>query len=128
MSKRDNYYGLILVADDNEGNRDVLNLFLSASGYRVLEACDGLEAVALATNSRPNLILMDLSMPVMDGFTAIRLIRETPEISDIPIIACTAHHSYRLQALGAGFNEFLTKPLDFTLLDKTLGRLLGPTL
>lgn len=127
LSKRDNSYRLILVVDDNEGNREVLNFFLSESGYRVVEACNGLEAVAIATKACPDLILMDLAMPVMDGFDAIRLIRETAHISSIPIIACTAYYSHRLAALGAGFNEFLIKPLDFALLDKTLSRFLTPS-
>jgi two-component system, sensor histidine kinase and response regulator len=70
---------------------------------------------------------MDLAMPVMDGFSATRFIRETAEISNIPIIACTAYDSHRLAAFGAGFNEFLIKPLDFALLDKTLSRFLTPS-
>ena len=61
----------------------------------VAEASNGLEALAVARDAHPDLIVMDLSMPLMDGFTAVRLIRETAEISDIPIAACTAHHSYR---------------------------------
>jgi two-component system cell cycle response regulator DivK len=118
LSRRDNSCSLILVVDDNENNREVLNLFLSGSGYRVVEARNGLHAVAVAINTCPNLILMDLSMPVMDGFSAVRLIREIAEISEIPIVACTANDSHRLAALAAGFNGFLTKPLDFAVLDK----------
>jgi two-component system, cell cycle response regulator DivK len=103
LSKRDNSYGLILVVDDNENNREVLNLFLAGRGYKTVEASNGLEAVAIAISSCPDLILMDLSMPVMDGFTAVRLIRAPAETSGIPIVACTAYHLHRDAALGAGF-------------------------
>jgi CheY-like chemotaxis protein len=110
---------MILVVDDNESTREILNLFLSRGGYNVIEACDGLEAVKVATRECPDLIIMDLSMPVMDGFGAVRLLREVPEVREVPVIACTAHDTsiHRLQAMAVGFNEFLPKPIDFTKLD-----------
>ena len=124
MNKRE-AHRLILVVDDNDDNRELLNLFLSDTGYVVVEARNGLEAIATASKSSPDLILMDLLMPVMDGFAAVRVIRQTAEISEIPIVACTALHSYRFAALDSGFDEFLTKPLDFRVLDKTLCQFLA---
>ncbi len=92
----------------------------------MIEARDGLEAIKIATSKCPDLILMDLSMPVMDGFEAVRLLREVPEVRDVPIIACTAHDttSHRVQAVGVGCNDFLPKPIDFTRLDYLLRQFL----
>jgi CheY-like chemotaxis protein len=126
MGQRDKSCHVILVVDDNESTREILNLFLSRGGYDVIEACDGLEAVKVATSECPDLIIMDLSMPVMDGFGAVRLLREVPEVREVPVIACTAHDTstHRLQAMAVGFNEFLPKPIDFTKLDSLLGQFL----
>lgn len=113
-----------MVVDDQEGNREVLRMFLSWGGYVVREASDGLEAVNLATKDRPDLIFMDLAMPRMDGFNATRLLRESSETRDVPIVAYTAHDTpdYRSRALRTGFNEFLTKPIDFKTLESVLDR------
>ncbi len=120
---------LILVVDDHEVNRELLAIYLGSCGYRVIEARDGLEAVRLATKEWPHLIIMDLSMPVLDGFEAVRLIRAVPVISEVPIVAYTAHDSrtHRAQAMGMGFNEFLSKPIDFTELDAVVDRFLNAT-
>ena len=117
---------MILVADDNESIRELLKLFLSDSGYNVIEARDGLEAIRLATSECPDLIIMDLAMPVMDGFGAVRVLREVPEVREVPVIACTAHDTDtdRLEALAVGFNEFLPKPIDFNRLDFIVGQFL----
>jgi CheY-like chemotaxis protein len=117
---------VILVVDDNESNREVLSVFLSTSGYIVIEACNGVEAVRLATSECPDLIIMDLSMPVMDGFGAIRILRNVPEVCEVPIVACTAHDTstHRAQAMSVGFDEFLTKPIDFARLDFVVDRFL----
>ena len=117
---------VILVVDDQTDNRELLNIFLSRLGYGVIEACNGLEAVKLATSDCPDLIIMDLSMPVMDGFNAVRLLREMSETSSVPVVACTAHHTatHRMQALSVGFNEVLAKPIDFTKLHGVLERFL----
>jgi CheY-like chemotaxis protein len=115
-----------MVVDDNEGNREILNLFLSSCGYNVIEACNGLEAVRIAISECPDLIIMDLAMPVMDGYGAVRLLREAPKICDVPIVACTAHDTatHRIQAMRVGFNEFLTKPIDFMKLNFVIERFL----
>jgi len=117
---------LILVVDDHEGNRELLVIYLGSCGYSVIEASNGIEAVKIATSELPQLIIMDLSMPVLDGFEAARLIREVLVISEVPMVAYTAHESrtYRDQAMKVGFNEFLTKPVDFTELDSVIDRFL----
>jgi CheY-like chemotaxis protein len=126
MNQSEKSFHLILVVDDNEANRELLNVFLCGMGYSVIEARDGLEAVEVATSECPDLIIMDLSMPVLDGFGAMRLLREVPAVREVPAIACTAQDtsSHRLQALGVGFNEFLPKPIDFTRLTSLLNQFL----
>jgi CheY-like chemotaxis protein len=115
-----------MVVDDYDLNRELLSVFLSARGYNVIEACNGLEAVKIATSVFPDLIIMDLSMPVMDGFGAVRILRELPEIREVPIVACTAHDTstHRDLAIREGFNEFLTKPIDFNQLNNVVDRFL----
>jgi len=126
MTEQSGVGGVILIVDDNEGIRELLNLFLSSSGYNVIEASNGLEAVKIATGECPDLIIMDLAMPVMDGYGAVRLLREVPEIRHVPIVACTAYDTatHRIQAMRVGFNEFLTKPIDFTRLNFLIDRFL----
>ncbi len=117
---------LILVVDDHDVNRELLSIYLGSCGYNVIEASNGVEAVRIATSEMPHLIIMDLSMPVLDGFEAARLMREVPVISQVPILAYTAHDScsHRDQAMRVGFNEFLTKPVDFTELEAVIERFL----
>jgi CheY-like chemotaxis protein len=126
MGQKDSSCHVILVVDDQEDNREILNTVLRNLGYRVIEACNGLEAVKVATRECPDLIIMDLSMPVLDGFGAVRLLREVPQVQHVPVVACTAHDttSHKLQAIDAGFNEFLTKPIDFSKLSEVLDQLL----
>lgn len=125
MSERDKSY-LVLVVDDSECHRELLSVFLGVLGYKVAEASDGLEAVKIARSVCPDLIIMDLSMPVMDGYGAVRILREVPETSAVPIVACTAHDvlTHRDQAMSLGFNEILTKPIDFTNLNVVIDRYL----
>jgi CheY-like chemotaxis protein len=125
MSDDDNQL-TILVVDDHECNREILNMFLSTHGYNVIEASNGLEAVRAAISKPPDLIIMDLAMPVLDGYGAVRLLREVPKICEVPIVACTAFDkaTHRAQALSVGFNEFLTKPIDFIELNFVIDRFL----
>ena len=99
---------------------------LELAGYRVLEAENGLEAVEVAREEHPDAILMDMSLPVMDGCQATRRIREHPELRNIPIIACTAHNrwEWRGKAIVAGCTDFITKPLDSEGLTTVLSRYL----
>ena len=85
-----------------------------------------MEAIKVATRECPDLIIMDLSMPVLDGFAAVRLLREVPHVQNVPVVACTAHDTatHKVQALSVGFNEFLTKPIDFRKLDNVLNQFL----
>lgn len=122
----DNCSHVILVVDDQESNRELLSTILIHLGYRVIEAADGLEAVKLARRECPDLIIMDLSMPVIDGFGALRLLRDVPQIREVPVVACTAHDTstHKHQALSVGFNEFLAKPIDFRKLSGVLNQFL----
>lgn len=111
----------ILLVEDNEMNRDMLSRRLARKGYEVVLAVDGDEGVAMAKSQQPDLILMDMSLPVLDGWEATRAIRAEPATRAIPIIALTAHamDGERAKALEAGCNDFDTKPVDLPrLLEK----------
>jgi len=111
----------ILLVEDNEMNRDMLSRRLQRKGYEVAMAVDGGEGVAMAASEQPDLILMDMSLPVLNGWDATRRIKATPALERIPIIALTAHAmaSDREQALAAGCDGFETKPIDLPqLLEK----------
>ena len=110
----------ILLVEDNEDNRDMLSRRLIRKGYEVLLAADGGAGVAQALSEQPNLILMDMSLPVLDGWEATRQIKALPETSSIPVIALTAHamSGDREKSEAAGCDDYDTKPVD-------LPRLLG---
>lgn len=124
MAEGDKRQKTILVVDDYQSLRDVTRHALESCGYRVVEAADGLEAVALAQSVRPDLILMDLSMPTLDGFAALHRIRRLFGMSGVPVIAVSAHTApeVRSDALAAGFCEFFVKPVDFVRLCDTIER------
>ena len=105
----------ILLVEDNEMNRDMLSRRLERRGFEVLCAEDGAAGVEMARATGPDLILLDMSLPVMDGWTAARKLRDDPDTADVPIIALTAHAMAgdRAKALAAGCNEYDTKPIDF---------------
>jgi two-component system, cell cycle response regulator DivK len=107
----------ILVAEDMEDTRQLMKILLEMFGYIVIEAKNGQQAVKNAAQYHPDLILMDMSMPVMDGLTATKAIRKFNEKIKIPIIAVTAFgkHFYE-QAIGAGCNDLISKPVDFDTL------------
>jgi len=104
----------ILYVEDNEDNIYMLKSRLSRAGYTVIIATDGAQGVALAASERPDLVLMDLSLPVLDGWEAARRIKAAPETSRIPIIALTAHAmpGDQEKALAAGCDDFDTKPVE----------------
>lgn len=111
----------VLLVEDNEMNRDMLSRRLERKGFHVVFALDGKAAVDLAEKERPDLILMDMSLPVMDGWEATRQIKANSELKEIPIIALTAHamSGDREKALEVGCEEYDTKPVDFPrLIDK----------
>jgi len=116
----------VMVVEDFEDNRFMMRRLLEMSGYHVLEAINGEEAVKLAERERPDLILMDLSLPLLDGLAATRRIREVEELRDVPIVAVSAHDTadFHADALAAGCNDYVTKPIDFDQLESLLTRLL----
>jgi CheY-like chemotaxis protein len=105
----------VLVVDDVVDNIVVISLTLQQAGYRVVTATNGEEAINVATLSNPNIILMDIGMPVLDGLGAARKMREDPALSRIPIIAITAFNTdgFLRAAYDVGFNGYLTKPINF---------------
>jgi CheY-like chemotaxis protein len=104
----------ILVIEDNEQNRILMRQILTYHGYDVLEAADGLTGLEMARAHMPALILLDIQMPVMNGFMVIRELRNNPELRKIKVIAVTsfAMKGDREKALQAGFDEYVTKPID----------------
>jgi two-component system, cell cycle response regulator DivK len=108
----------ILLIEDNEMNRDMLARRLARRGYEVLTAVDGAEGVRLAHDERPELILMDMSLPVLDGWEATRRLKSDAATASVPIIALTAHamSSDEAQARAAGCDDFDTKPVDLSRL------------
>ena len=118
---------IIIVVDDCADIRLMLSIMLTLRGHRVLEAENGQVAIELAQCNCPDLILMDLYMPVLDGFAATRRLREIDELSHIPIIAVSANsnESHKADALAAGCNEYISKPINFEQLDHLLHSLLA---
>jgi CheY-like chemotaxis protein len=117
----------ILLVEDNEMNRDMLSRRLERRGYEVVIATDGAEGVAKALSEAPGLILMDMSLPVLDGWEATRRIKASPATGAIPVIALTAHamSGDRERALEAGCDDFDTKPVDLPRLLAKIEALLG---
>jgi CheY-like chemotaxis protein len=117
----------ILLVEDNEMNRDMLSRRLSRRGFEVLLAENGQAGVDLTASQRPDLILMDMSLPVVDGWEATRRIKADPSTSDIPVIALTAHAmaSDREMALQAGCDDYDSKPVDLARLIRKIEQLLG---
>ena len=116
----------LLLVEDTEDNRFMMRRLLEMEGYRVVEARNGEEAVKVAKDEKPALILMDLSLPVIDGLAATKLIRRMPEFKDVPIIAVSAHDiaDFQEEALTAGCNRYITKPIDFGELENLISELL----
>jgi len=117
----------ILVVEDFEDNRFMMRRLLEMSGYLVVEAVNGQEAVEISQRTLPDLILMDLSLPLLDGLSATRRIRTRPELEKVPIVAVSAHDTadFHAEALAAGCNEYVTKPIDFDELEELLKRLIN---
>lgn len=117
----------ILVVEDNQDNMTLICDILISLKYTVLQAVDGEQGIAAAASERPDLILMDLSLPRVDGWTATRRIKADPELKDIPIIALTAHAMIgdRERALAAGCDDYLSKPINIRELAAKLRQLLG---
>ena len=110
--------GPVLLVEDNELNREMLTRRLRRAGLEVVTAADGREALACMQEQQPAVVLMDMSLPVLDGWTACRMAREDEQLRHIPIIALTAHamEEDRVKAMNAGCDDYATKPVDFPAL------------
>lgn len=103
---------LVLIAEDHEDSRDALHTLLNALGYRVVVAGNGAEAVQAARAAKPDLILMDMMMPSVDGFEATRTLRADPAFREVPIVAITAMEGAREAVFEAGCSDVVVKPID----------------
>jgi two-component system, cell cycle response regulator DivK len=114
----------IMVVEDYDDTRMLLREVLETKGYRVLEAINGQEAVDVSKREQPDLILMDLDLPILDGIAATQQIRQQADMDEVPIVAVTAYPmSYtRVKAFAKGCNEYLPKPIDFVELEEVLNR------
>ncbi len=117
----------ILLVEDMPDTRKLLRLLFIAEGYEVLTASDGLSGVEIAIRELPDAIIMDMSLPNLDGYNAAKLIRREPALRDVPLIACTAFNrwEWRGKAIAAGFDAFMTKPIDLERLTTTVAALLA---
>lgn len=118
---------LILIVEDNEDCRLLLKYLLNIWNYRSVEAIDGWEAIRRTEETKPDLILMDVRLPGIDGIEATRLIRAMPNVGRVPIIfvSASAEKSFQTAAIAAGGNEYMVKPLDFEQLKNTLEKYIG---
>jgi two-component system cell cycle response regulator DivK len=116
----------ILIVEDNEMNRDMLSRRLERRGFVIVMAVDGQQGVEMARSEKPDLILMDMSLPVMDGWTATRAIKDDAELAKIPVIALTAHamEGDREKAMAAGCDDYDTKPIELPRLLEKIGKFL----
>ena len=119
---------LILVVDDSADNVAMISLDLQQQGYRVVTASNGEDAITVATQMMPNLILMDINLPTLDGLGATRRIREYDALREVPVVAITAFgtEGFQRAAYDAGVSGYLTKPLDLDRMHQLIARLLSP--
>ena len=127
MSNKNSNGRTILLVEDYQETRTMLRMWLERRGYRLVEAADGQEAVDLAPLAHPDLILMDLRLPELNGIAATRRLREHAELKNVPVVVLSALDPamFREAALKAGCVEYLTKPIDLDKLEDLLIRLLG---
>jgi CheY-like chemotaxis protein len=116
----------ILIAEDNATNRELFRELLEARGYSVVEACDGQEALQVLHQTQPDILLLDIGMPILDGFAVVSEIRKDPNLTALPILGVTAYamQGDRERILSSGFDGYLSKPIDAKLLAAELERLL----
>ena len=116
----------ILIAEDNATNRELFRELLEARGYDVDEASDGPEALRMLEQTQPDILLLDIGMPVLDGFAVVRAIRENPRLAALPVLAVTAYamQGDRERILTSGFDGYLSKPINAKSLAEELERLL----
>jgi len=116
----------VLIAEDNPVNRELLRELLEIRGYTVSEACNGQEALAMVEQSPPNILLLDIGMPLLDGFAVVRKLRENPRFTSLPVVAVTAYamQGDREKVMRSGFDGYLSKPVNSSSLVQELDRLL----
>jgi len=116
----------VLIAEDNAVNRELLRELLETRGYVVDEACDGQVALEMIEQMRPDILLLDIGMPVLDGFAVVLRIRENPRFAALPVLAVTAYamQGDREKILNSGFDGYLSKPVNWTVLEEEINRLL----
>lgn len=116
----------VLIVEDNVDNRDMMQFLLERAGYTVSTAETGKEALAIAHREKPDVILMDLSMPEMDGWTAARELRKDPLLVDVPLIAVTAHTlpGDRRRVLDSGFDSYMSKPINVRMFDAMVAQVI----
>lgn len=126
MAEKDSQHKTVLIVEDSEDARYFMRLELEQLGYRIVEADNGEKAVEVAERERPDIILMDLSLPIMDGIAATEKIRTCDGFQTVPVIAVTAHQEtdFRADAKAAGFNAYVTKPIDMPWLSELIEGLL----
>jgi CheY-like chemotaxis protein len=117
----------VLIAEDNPTNRELLRELLEIRGYTVAEACNGKEALAMVEAALPDILLLDIGMPVLDGFGVVRKLRENPRLSSLPVVAVTAYamQGDREKIMSSGFDGYLSKPVNSSSLVHELDRLLA---
>lgn len=117
----------ILIAEDSADSREMMQLLLEQKGYQVVAASDGMHAVEVALSSRPDLVLLDLELPKLDGLSVTRNLRLDPKFKDVPIIILSGHDPsrFRQDALDAGCDDYLLKPIDFDSLHELLDRMMS---
>jgi two-component system, cell cycle response regulator DivK len=127
MVEKDSRDQTILVVEDSDDTRYFMRLALEDLGYRIVEAENGAQAIKIAESEHPDIILMDLSLPIMDGLAATERIRESESLTGVPVIAVTAHQEsdFRAEAKAAGFDAYVTKPVDIDFLNGLIQGLLN---
>ena len=116
----------ILIAEDSADSREMMQVLLETRGYQVIAAHDGMHAVEVALSSLPDLVLLDLELPKLDGLSVTRNLRLDPKLKDTPIIILSGHDPsrFRQEAIAAGCDDYLLKPIDFDLLHELLDRMI----
>ena len=119
---QDNKNPLVLIVEDHADTREMLRILLNMNGCRVIEAADGAQAMSVAEKGHPDVILLDLKIPLLDGLTVTRLIRSHPVLNEVPIVLITGMVTPQLhrEAFSAGCNDCLIKPLDFERLQELI--------
>jgi CheY-like chemotaxis protein len=117
----------VLIAEDNPVNRELLRELLEIRGYTVSEACNGQEALSMLEESLPDILLLDIGMPLLDGYAVVRKVREDPRFAVLPVVAVTAYamQGDREKIMSSGFDGYLSKPVNSTFLVQELDRLLA---